>query len=118
MNILRPSRFTIFLGIVVAVFLLMPLLAVIPVSFTPKRFLSLPTDEWSIRHYLSLFENAAWSSGIWLSIRIGILSASLATLLGLLFSLGIWMLQPRFAGLIMGIVLLPMVAPSLVAAVT
>lgn len=118
MNRLRPRGFTILLGMIVAVFLLLPLIAVIPVSFTPKRYLSLPADEWSMRHYLSLFENAAWGGGIWLSIRVGILSASLATTLGLFFSLGMWMLQPRFAGLLMGIVLLPMVAPPVVSAMT
>lgn len=118
MNTQRPGRLTVILGIVVAVFLLMPLLAVIPVSFTPKRYLSLPTDEWSLRHYHSLFENAAWAGGIWLSIRVGIISASLATALGFFFSLGIWLLQPRFAGFFMGLVLLPMVAPPVVSAMT
>ncbi len=118
MNTLRPGLFTIVAGVAVAVFLLLPLLAVIPVSFTPKRYLSLPDGEWSLRHYLSLFENAAWGGGIWLSIRIGVISASVATALGLFFSLGIWMLQPRFAGLLMGLVLLPMVAPPVVSAMT
>lgn len=118
MNAVRPGLYATILGITVAIFLLMPLIAVIPVSFTPKRYLSLPTDEWSLRHYKSLFENAAWGAGIWLSIRIAFLSAGIATTLAFFFSLGLWMLQPRFAGLIMGIALLPMVAPPVVSALT
>ncbi len=116
MKILRPGIVATALAIVVAVFLMMPLLAVVPVSFTPKRFLSIPTDEWSLRHYWALIENPAWINGIWLSVRIGLISAVLATSMGLFFSLGIWMLRPRFAGLWMSIALLPMVAPPVVSA--
>ncbi|MEP4199292.1 MAG: ABC transporter permease [Aliishimia sp.] len=114
----RPGRLAILLSVLVAVFLIMPLLAVVPVSFTPKRFLSIPTDELSLRHYRTLIENPQWMGGIWLSIRVGLLSATFATLLGLFFSLGIWMFRPRFSGVLMGIVLLPMVAPPVVSALT
>lgn len=118
MKTLRPGLLATLLAALVAIFLVLPLLAVIPVSFTPKRFLSIPTDEWSLRHYYALVENTIWGSGIWLSLRVGLLSATIATLLGLFFSLGIWMLRPRFAGLLMGIALLPMVAPPVVSALT
>ena len=118
MTALRPGLLATVLAAMIAVFLMMPLLAVVPVSFTPKRYLSIPTDEWSLRHYWALIENPAWLRGIWLSTRIGLLSATVATALGLFFSLGIWMLRPRFAGLLMGIALLPMVAPPVVSALT
>jgi putative spermidine/putrescine transport system permease protein len=98
--------------------MLLPLLAVVPVSFTPKRFLSIPTDELSMRHYRTLIEDRAWIEGIWLSLRIGLLSAAFATALATLFSLGIWMFRPRFAGALMGAALLPMVAPPVVSALT
>ena len=93
-------------------------MAVIPVSFTPTRYLAVPEGEWSLRHYRALVENPAWAQGAWLSIRIGVVASLLATALGLLFSLGIWLLRPRFTGLLMGIVLLPMVAPPVVSALT
>ena len=98
--------------------MLMPLLSVVPVSFTPKRFLSLPEGQLSLRHYISLVEDREWLEGIWLSLRIGLLSAAVATALATCFSLGIWMYRPRFAGLLMGIALLPMVAPPVVSALT
>ena len=41
------GRIQIALAILVALFLLMPLIAVVPVSFTPKRFLSMPDGNWS-----------------------------------------------------------------------
>ena len=116
--ITRPGRLAICIAALIAVFLLMPLIAVIPVSFTPNRYLSLPDGDWSLRHYRALLENPAWIKGVGLSVGIGVISAVLATSLALLFSLGIWILQPRYAGLLMGIALLPMVAPPVVSALT
>ncbi|MBL4916626.1 ABC transporter permease [Szabonella alba] len=118
MTLLRPGMLATVLAALVAVFLLMPLVAVIPVSFTPNRYLSLPDGEWSLRHYQTLMTNPAWAEGAWLSVRIGLLSSLIATGLALLFSLGIWMIQPRFAALYMGLALLPMVAPPVVSALT
>lgn len=114
----RPGAIVVALTALVAVFLLLPLVAVIPVSFTPTRYLSIPSGEWSLRHYQTLVTDPAWGRGVWLSIRIGLLSAVVATALAFLFSLGIWMLRPRFAGVLMGFVLLPMVAPPVVSALT
>lgn len=115
---LRPGLLATTLAGLIAVFLLMPLVAVIPVSFTPTRYLAVPDGEWSLRHYRALIENQAWAQGIWLSIRIGVVASLVATALAAAFSLGIWMLKPRFAGVLMGLALLPMVAPPVVSALT
>ena len=40
----------------------------------------------------------------------------IATALALAFALGIWMFQPRFAALLVGFVLLPMIVPPVVSA--
>ncbi len=115
---MKPTPIAVFFAFMVALFLLLPLIAVVPVSFTPARFLSMPTDIWSLRHYQALIDNPAWLQSIWLSLRIGILSSVIATLLALMFSLGIWMFRPWFGSLLFGFVLLPMVAPPVVSAIT
>lgn len=102
----------------VGVFLLLPLIAVVPVSFTPKRFLSLPEDVWSMRHYSALIEKPQWMEATLTSLQIALFSGLLATGLAFAFSLGLWMLRPRYAGLLIGIALLPMVAPPVVSALT
>jgi putative spermidine/putrescine transport system permease protein len=114
----RPGWIAMFIAALVAAFLLMPLLAVVPVSFTPTRFLAMPEDEWSLRHYRQLVENPAWGESVLMSIRIGLVSSILSTVLAVMFGLGIWMLRPRFAALLVGIVLLPMVVPPVVSALT
>lgn len=118
MNAPRLSLIARALAGLVGLFLLMPLIAVFPVSFTPKRFLSLPQDEWSWRHYQSLINEPQWWDATVLSVQIGLLSALIATGLALAFSLGIWMMRPRFSGLMIGLALLPMVAPPVVSALT
>ncbi|MBX9454544.1 MAG: ABC transporter permease [Rhizobium sp.] len=114
----RPSALALILAAVVAIFLLMPLFAVVPVSFTPARFLSMPSGEWSFRHYIALVENPAWLQATWLSIRIAVLSSLISTGLALAFSLGMWMYRPAMPGLYYGFVLMPMVAPPVVSAIT
>lgn len=114
----KPSALAVILAAFVAIFLLLPLFAVVPVSFTPARFLSMPNGNWSLRHYESLVTNPAWLAATLLSIRIAVMSAVLSTALALAFSLGIWMFRPWFAGLLMGFVLMPMVAPPVVSAIT
>lgn len=114
----RPGPAALLCGGLVAVFLLMPLLAVVPVSFTPSRMLSMPSGEWSLRHYRTLWEDPRWFGSILLSIRIGVVSSIVSTLLALAFSLGIWMFRPRFTALLVGFVLLPMVVPPVVSALT
>ncbi|SED22727.1 putative spermidine/putrescine transport system permease protein [Rhizobiales bacterium GAS188] len=113
-----PGPVALVVAACVAIFLLMPLIVVVPVSLTPARFLSLPTDTLSLRHYRELIENPDWGRSILLSLRIGVVSSAIATGFAVMFGLGIWMFQPRFAALLVGCVLLPMVVPPVVSAIT
>ncbi|KQT53756.1 polyamine ABC transporter permease [Aureimonas sp. Leaf454] len=112
----RPGPIALLLGGLVAVFLLMPLLAVVPISFTPARFLSMPKGDLSLVHYRALLDNPAWGRSLLLSLKIGIVSSLVATSLATAFSLGIWMVRPRFSAVLVGFVLLPMIVPPVVSA--
>ena len=114
----RPGAAALILAGLVAVFLLMPLLAIVPISFTPARFLSMPHGTLSLVHYRELFDNPDWGRSILLSLRIGVATSVIATALALTFGLGIWMFQPPFAAALVGFVLLPMIVPPVVSAMT
>jgi putative spermidine/putrescine transport system permease protein len=43
-------RLTVFGAWLTVLFLTLPLLIVVPVSFTPERYLSLPGAHWTLRH--------------------------------------------------------------------
>lgn len=112
----RPGPVALMLAVLVAAFLLAPLLAVVPISFTPARFLTMPTGAWSLVHYRELVDNPDWGQSVLLSLRIGVVSSVIATALALAFALGIWMFQPPFAAMLVGFVLLPMIVPPVVSA--
>lgn len=112
----RPSALALALAGLVGVFLLMPLLAIAPISFTSARFLTMPHGHYSLDHYRELLDNPDWAASLWLSLKVGVSASVLATALALAFALGLWMFQPPFAGLMVGIVLLPMIAPPIVSA--
>ena len=113
----RPSLVALVLAGLVAAFLLLPLLAVVPISFTPARFLTMPTGELSLIHYRELIDNPDWGHSILLSLRIGVVSSVFGpTTLALAFALGVWMFQPPLSALLVGFVLLPMIVPPVVSA--
>ncbi len=113
----RPGPLGATLGLSVAAFLLLPLLAVVPVSFTPARYLSMPGAVWSWRHYRDLLDDPDWLAAILLSLRVAMLSSAIATTLATGFALGLWLLRPRAAAALVGFVLLPMVVPPVISAV-
>ncbi|GAB4064246.1 ABC transporter permease [Ancylobacter sonchi] len=118
MKIQRPGPLAVALALAVGAFLLLPLLAVVPISFTPSRMLSMPQGSLSLTHYRQLIDNPDWLSAILLSTKVGLLTSAISTALATSFALGIWMLQPRFSSLLVGFVLLPMIVPPVVSAMT
>jgi putative spermidine/putrescine transport system permease protein len=118
MGIHRPGWIATLLGLLLIGFLLLPLLAVVPVSFTPLRYLSMPQGAWSLVHYRELIEDSDWSDSLLLSLQIAVIASLAATTLATAFALGLWYFQPRLRGLLVGFVLLPMVIPPVVSAMT
>ena len=97
-------------------FLVMPALISIPVSLTPKRFLSMPQGEYSLRHFEYLFASADWLSSFWQSAVIATLSTILATFIGTLCAIGLWRISNRFGELVRAFLLLPLIIPPIISA--
>ncbi|MDH4558002.1 ABC transporter permease [Pseudomonas sp. BN417] len=116
MNTHRTGLSTRLLATVAMAFMLFPLLTVIPVSFTSKRYLSMPNGNWSLRHYEALLGNPDWMASILQSLTIAFATSLIATTLAVSFSLGIWYLRSRLATLLIGLVLLPMAIPPVISA--
>ena len=111
-----PGRTSTALAYLAMLFLLLPLFAVIPVSFTGKRFLSMPEGDWSLRHYQALAESSEWLGSIGTSLVIALIAAVISTVLATSFSLGIWYRRSRLTPLLIGFVLLPMAVPPIISA--
>lgn len=116
---MRPGLFTHFnhMGAwVVLLFLVTPALIAIPVSLTPKRFLSMPEGEYSLRHFAKLFTSPDWLSSFFQSAVIGLSTAALATVLGTLCAIGLWRVSSKYSEVVRAFLLLPMVIPQIISA--
>lgn len=97
-------------------FLVLPTLIAVPVSLTPKRYLSMPTGELSLRHYANLFSSSEWVTSIFQSTVIAGFSALIATVLGTVCAIGLWRISSRASEVIRGFLLLPLIIPPIISA--
>lgn len=101
-------------------FLLGPLVAVIPLSFNSVPYFSYPMEGFSLRWYQDLFGTSslaiAWQSAFWNSLLIGICSTVIATVLGTPAALGLSRLSGASRAIAFAIILSPLIVPSIVAA--
>ncbi|CAN0583307.1 unnamed protein product, partial [Ectocarpus sp. 12 AP-2014] len=106
--------FTLCLAWLLIAFLILPLLVVIPISFTPERYLSMPEGEYSWRHYETLFTDRRWRKGIFDSTVVALGASCLAIILGTICAIGCWKLSSRLGETIRILALTPMIVPPIV----
>lgn len=104
-------------SLAVAVFLIAPLLVIIPLSFSEGSFLHFPLPGVGLRWYRAFFASPFWLASLWNSLTIGLAATALATALGTLAAIGLWRAAIPGATAIMAILLLPMVVPTIITAV-
>jgi putative spermidine/putrescine transport system permease protein len=104
-------------SIAVVVFLVAPLLVIVPLSFSEGSFLHFPLPGIGLRWYRAFFASEFWLTALWNSLTIGLSATALATALGTLAAVGLWRAPVPGAAAIMGVLLLPMVVPSIITAV-
>lgn len=108
------SRFNIFAIILGFTFLYLPILLLVIYSFNASKLVTVWAG-FSTKWYVSLMSNQGILDAAWVSIRIGVLSATLATVLGTLSALALTR-YTRFRGrmLFSGMVFAPLVMPDVI----
>lgn len=101
---------------VLLLFLVTPALIAIPVSLTPKRFLSMPKGEVSLRHFEKLFTSPEWMSSFFQSAVIALSASALATALGTLCAIGLWRISSKYSEMVRAFLLLPLIIPQIISA--
>ncbi|MBW2059788.1 MAG: ABC transporter permease [Deltaproteobacteria bacterium] len=103
-------------GGLVAFYLVLPSLIIIPMSFSDSLLLKFPPGRFSLRWYHSFFTTPAWTGSLWLSLKVGLGTMSVATLLGVTASVGL--VRGRFPGkgALHAFLLSPMIVPFVVTA--
>ncbi len=102
------------ISIGVLFFLSLPLIVIIPLSFTESNFLSYPIEQYSFKWYIELFNSPQWGKSILNSFIIGAVSTIFAMILGTLAAIGLN--QTNFYGkkLLISILMMPMIVPLVV----
>jgi putative spermidine/putrescine transport system permease protein len=113
---LSQGFLTVFVGLV-AVFLIAPILTIVPLGFSDGEFLLYPICHFSLQWFEAFFDSEKWATAIRNSFFIGALSATLATVLGTSAAVGL--ARADFFGkkLVTAFVLSPLVVPIVIYAV-
>lgn len=98
-------------GALVMLFLVIPSLIVIPMSFSDSQYLSFPPPAWSLRWYANYFGSLEWMQATWTSLKAGVLTTLVATPLGTLAAYGLQVSRTRWGGLAMLVLMTPIMMP-------
>lgn len=102
------------LAVLIGVYLLMPVLVIVPMSWSESPYLSFPPEGFTMQWYEKFFNDAAWMSSLGHSITIGLLSALLSVVLGTMGALALVRGKFPFRGAVMGVLLAPMIVPFVI----
>ena len=96
------------------VFLYLPILLLIVYSFNDSKLVTV-WGGFSTRWYVSLFQNESFMSAAWVTLKVALLSATLATIMGTLAAL-VLTRAGRFRGrmLFSGMIYSPLVMPEVI----
>ncbi|UOQ61494.1 ABC transporter permease [Leucobacter rhizosphaerae] len=114
---MRTPRWITTAAFVIAGFMVLPTLVVIPLSFTTRTVLSWPPSGFDLRWYEEILTDRAWQSALVTSLQTGVLTAVCATVLGTGIALSLS--RGRYIGrrFFTIAVLAPMIVPTVILAI-
>lgn len=108
------SRFNIVSVVLGFAFLYLPIVLLVIYSFNESRLVTVWSG-FSVKWYVELFKNQGLKDAAWVTLRVGVLSATIATVLGTLGALALTR-YTRFRGrtLFSGMIYAPLVMPEVI----
>ena len=109
----------VFVGMVL-VFLIAPILAIMPLSFNSETFFSYPMPGFSTKWYVGdagFFTNPRWTDALKLSVIVAVATTMLATFLGTFAALGLSRSNIPGRAAIMAVLISPMIVPVIISAI-
>jgi putative spermidine/putrescine transport system permease protein len=97
--------------VLVLLFLILPTLIVVPMSFSGSSSLEFPPSEWSLRWYRSYFTSSEWMAATLVSVRVALLTTLLATVLGTAAAYGLHFSKARWASMARVVLAVPLIMP-------
>ena len=97
-------------------FLVLPILTIVPMSFTAGHVVEFPPSAWGLTAYRELFADDGWRQAIVFSLKVSAMSVVLSVVAATLAAIGLPRLQTRGEGLIAAVILVPLAMPVVVLA--
>jgi putative spermidine/putrescine transport system permease protein len=101
----------------VAAFLVLPILAVVPAAFNERSFILLPPATWSLRWWHVFFADPSWRRALVTSLEVAACATISAIILGTAAALGLARLGGKTRALVLAVFVGPVVVPTIVLAV-
>jgi putative spermidine/putrescine transport system permease protein len=76
------------LGVILALFLILPLLVIIPTSWTAGQIVQFPPTGFSLQWYKAAFQGGVWTTPFGVSLQVGLFGSLIATIMGTATALG------------------------------
>ena len=118
MKRLSPRRIIfVLLCAAVLLYLVLPILIVVPMSFSSARFLTFPPPSLSLRWYREYIGNPAWMQATLVTLTVAVCTVLIATPLGVSAAYAISQSKLRIMRIIHAALLLPLMVPVIITAV-
>ena len=98
----------------VLLFLVLPVLVIVPLSFNSGTFLVYPLQGFSLRWYADFFQSAEWMRSLTNSMIVAPAATLLAMVFGTLAAIGLTRGEFRGKALVMSLMISPMVVPVVI----
>ena len=117
-QITHANRLWLYLvaGLII-VFLIIPTLIVIPMSFSASQYLEFPPREWSLRWYKNYFHSNEWMTATWVSIKAALLTAVVITPAATMAAYGLYVSNLKAARYVFVLLITPMMVPVILIAI-
>jgi putative spermidine/putrescine transport system permease protein len=101
----------------VLLYLVLPILIVVPMSFSSARFLTFPPPSLSLRWYQEYIGNPAWMQATLVTLTVAVCTVAIATPTGVSAAYAISQSKLRIMRIIHAALLLPLMVPIIITAV-
>jgi putative spermidine/putrescine transport system permease protein len=101
----------------VLLYLVLPILIVVPMSFSSARFLTFPPPSLSLRWYREYIGNPAWMQATLVTLTVAVCTVAIATPTGVSAAYAISQSKLRIMRIIHAALLLPLMVPIIITAV-
>ncbi|WP_332603520.1 ABC transporter permease [Arthrobacter sp. S2(2024)] len=105
------------LAVFIVLWLTLPTLVIIPISFNSAPSFDFPPKDFSLRWYENFFTDPAWLRSLGVTVQVAFLTTFVATISGVAAALGLSKVNFRGKSIIENLFLAPLIVPGIVLAI-